>query len=246
MLDVFTLVVPDNERYYIRTLRRSLDKISCAEQKAELRAFFHQESLHGSAHRSYWRGMSEHGTRVERFARLTASVLYEWLEPVLPHRVHVSNVAAIEHINAYLGHVFLAKRLLRNSDPEMRRLFEWHFAEEIEHKGVAFDALAVTYPGYFTRVAGGTLSFAIFHTILVMGTMWLLACRGELFRMRTLSDLYRFWISDGVLLDTLHHIARYMRPSFHPWQLDDYFLAREFLATFELDQARPKQTTEPT
>ncbi len=239
MFDVFTLVVPDNERYYIRTLQRCLPRIGDPAQKKELADFFRQEALHGHAHDQYWKNLRDEGVRIDRFSRVVNTFLYKIVEPVLPDRFQAANVAAIEHVNAYLGHIFLAKQLLRNSAPGMRRLFEWHFAEEIEHKAVAFDALETAYPGYLTRLTGALLTFPLFHLILFSGTMWMLASRGELLRWRTVTDLYRLWIADGVLLDTLRYIGRYLKPSFHPWDEDDYALAQDFLATFEVKPRDP-------
>jgi predicted metal-dependent hydrolase len=232
-LDVYTLLIPDNERYYIRRLKRSVDRIDDAAQKEELAAFFRQEALHGHAHNAYWANLQRDGIRTGHFTRVVNTFLYRIVEPVLPQRLHLANVAAIEHVNAYFGHIFLDRQLLRNADPRMRRLFEWHFAEEIEHKAVAFDALEAVYPGYATRLAGAALTFPLFYTILFAGTAWMLASQGELLRRRTLRDLYGFWVRDGVLRDSLRYIGRYLRPSFHPWDEDDYPLARRFFATFD-------------
>ena len=232
-LDVYTLLIPDNERYYIRRLKRSVDQIDDPAQKEELAAFFRQEALHGHAHNAYWENLRNDGIRTERFTRVVNTFLYRIVEPILPQRMHLANIAAIEHVNAYFGHIFLDRQLLRDADPRLRRLFEWHFAEEIEHKAVAFDALEAVYPGYLTRAAGAALTFPLFYLILFTGTAWMLASQGELMRRRTLSDLYGFWIRDGVLGDSLRYIGRYLRPSFHPWDEDDYPLARRFFATFE-------------
>ena len=232
-LDVYTLLIPDNERYYIRLLKRCVDRIDDPAQKEELAAFFRQEALHGHAHNAYWENLQQGGIRTERFTRVVDTFLYRIVEPILPQRLHLANIAAIEHVNAYFGHIFLDRQLLRDADPRMRRLFEWHFAEEIEHKAVAFDALDAVCPGYLTRLAGAALTFPLFYAILSAGTAWMLASQGELLRRRTLRDLYGFWIRDGVLRDSLRYIGRYLRPSFHPWDEDDYPLARNFFATFE-------------
>ena len=51
--DVYTLLVPDNEAFYIRTLRPCLEKTDDNFEKAELLNFFRQEYLHGVAHKAY-------------------------------------------------------------------------------------------------------------------------------------------------------------------------------------------------
>ncbi len=235
VLDVFTLIIPDNERYYIRTLQRALPRIHDAALRQQVLAFFRQEALHGDAHRRYWTNLRDEGLRLDRFTGAVGALLYRFVEPLLPLRIRVSTVAAIEHVNAYLAHAFLSRGLLADAEPALRRLFQWHFAEEIEHKAVAFDALAAAYPGYATRLCGAAVVFPLFHAVMLAGTVWLLGSRGALFSRQTYADLYRLAISGGLLRDTLHFVGRYLRPSFHPWELDDYDLARAVFARLLAD-----------
>ena len=233
MLDAFTLSIPENERYYIRVLQRCLGRLDDHDLNNELANFIRQEALHGIAHKGFWSFLEHDGIRVSRFVHAANTVLYKWLEPLLPQRVHVAIVAAIEHVNAYTGHTFLSRQLLETADPRLRRLFEWHFAEEIEHKAVAFDTLNALYPGYGTRLAGAALAFPLVYSTLLSGVVWLLASRGELMRWRVMRDAYRLMISQGVLGETLHYLGRYLHPSFHPWEDDDYRLAQPILESFE-------------
>jgi predicted metal-dependent hydrolase len=54
MLNAYTLLVPDNERYYIRALANAMQSISTETQKQEIRKFIRQESSHGKAHQAFW------------------------------------------------------------------------------------------------------------------------------------------------------------------------------------------------
>ena len=236
--DAYTLLVPDNEVYYIRTLRPCMDMIDDQMQKAELLEFFRQESLHGIGHKAYRKTLDKFGLKFEPFVRSTGWLLYDLLEPLQPHRIRVSIVAAVEHINAFLANIVLEHNLMRGAVPEVRELFYWHFVEEIEHKAVAHNALMVCYPGYITRTLGAVLAFPTFFVLSFIGMAYLLLQEGQLFRRRTIYDLFRFWIGDGVLRASLHHIARYFRPSFDPWEVDDLPLAREFSLSIQDKGAR--------
>ena len=147
------------------------------------------------------------------------------MERAQPHRLKMSIVAAIEHVNAVWGNIFLTRDLLAPADPVLRELFSWHFAEEIEHKAVAHRALAAMYPGYFTRVLGGLVAFPLFYLIMLAGTVYLLAGDGELWRRRTVRDLAGLWFRQGFLRDSFHHLLRYLRPDFEPWDVDDLALS---------------------
>ena len=233
LLDAFTLVIPDNERWYIRVLQRSFDRIADPVLKNEVANFIRQEALHGVAHKGYWESLEREGLPVSGFIRCLDLTLYKFLERITPHRVQIAIVSVIEHINGFLGHIFLTHQLLRDADPQMRLLFEWHFAEEIEHKAVAFDALAAVYPGYLTRLLGALMGFFLTYSVLATTTVWLLVRRGVLLRRQTWRDLRQFLREDGVGLDIVYHTMRYFHPSFHPWEEDDYFLAKPILDRFD-------------
>ncbi len=169
--------------------------------------------------------MEAQGCKVRPFVHAVDVLLYKIMEPLQPHRLKMSIVAAIEHVNAVWGHIFLSRDLLAPADLVLRELFSWHFAEEIEHKAVAHRALAAMYPGYLTRAIGGLVAFPLFYLLLLVGTVYLLAGDGELFKRRTMRDLAQLWFRQGFIKDSLYHMLRYFRPGFEPWDLDDLTLS---------------------
>lgn len=230
--DVYTLLVPDNEAFYIRTLRQCEEQFVVKEDKADLQNFFRQESLHGVAHRAYWPKMRELRIDYEGFLRFVNWLLYSVVEPAQSLRIRVSMVAAIEHINASLGNTVLKGDLLGSATRSVRELFYWHFIEEIEHKAVAHNALSKLFPGYFNRILGALIAFPTFYFLSFSGMIYFLAKEKKLLTLNVAKDLFEFWIRNGVLADTVRHLCRYFRVSFDPWDLDDsYLICRsEFLS----------------
>lgn len=222
--DAYTLLVPDNEAFFIRTLTPCVSLMESDSEMAELKHFFRQESLHGVAHKAYSKRMLQLGFPVDRFVGCVNWVLYSLLEPIQPRRMRVSVVAAIEHINASLAHIVLTKDLLRDANSDLKELYYWHFSEEIEHKAVAHRALNRCYPGYMTRMLGAAIAFPSFFFLTFLGMTYLLLQDHQCFNSRTFRDLYRFWISNGVLKETFFHARRYLKISFDPWDLDDKHL----------------------
>ncbi|MCC6708798.1 MAG: metal-dependent hydrolase [Gammaproteobacteria bacterium] len=224
--DVYTLLVPDNESFYIRTLRQcTVDAAIDEFDSAELFRFFRQESLHGIAHRAYWRKMRDLGIEYSDFLRFINWVLYSVVEPKQCLRIRISMVAAIEHVNACLGNTVLKGDLFVNATGSLRKMFYWHFAEEIEHKAVAHKVLDRLYPGYFNRIFGALIAFPAFFCAVFVGTAYLLSKEGKFLTRRTATELFKFWIRDGVLKDLAFHLCRYFRTSFEPWELNDHHLA---------------------
>jgi predicted metal-dependent hydrolase len=230
VLNTYTVLVPGNEGFYIRTLRKALPQFTDTGLEQQTIGFIMQEGQHGVGHRRCWALLSEQGYRFRGFARGVDILAYGFVERVMPLRIRVSMVACIEHVNAYLGHEFLSQQILRDADADMRTLFEWHFAEEIEHKGVSFDVLKHVAPGYLTRLAGVLLTLPLFYLLMTVGALRFMAQDRSLWRATTWRLARRhLWGEHHMVARTLRHIGRYLRPRFHPWQDDDRKLAEQAL-----------------
>lgn len=235
MLNIYTLLVPDNEYYYIRHLNPYVDTLDDRELAQRLLNFCRQEAQHGIGHKAYWKNLDALGLRYRGFVAAIGWFNYTLLEPLIPKCIHLANIACIEHINAYIGQFYLQRDLLRNAEPKMKTLFNWHFAEEIEHKNVAFDVFSSECGNYFIRVLGALLVYPLFYLFNMAGTIYLLAQDRELFRWRSCVDAGRFLFRDGALLHALKNMAAYLKPGFHPSQVDDYELARRVFADRDTD-----------
>ncbi len=223
--DVYSLLVPDNEAFFIRTLKPCTDFSKTEHEKKELLNFLQQESMHGVAHRVHWRKIQESGVVIDQFLKPVNWVLYSVLERAQPKCLRISVVAAIEHINACLAHSVLERNLLKGSPESLRIMFYWHFAEEVEHKAVAHKVLRNLYPGYLGRLAGATIAFPTFYFLCFMGMFWLLAKDRKLFTLDTGRHLFDFWIRQGALITTIRQLSSYFSISFDPWEVNDRHLA---------------------
>lgn len=248
MLNTYTLLVPGNEGYYIRSLRRWMPRISDPAMRAMVTQFLLQEGQHGAGHYRCWRMLEAQGYRFLGFQKPVDFFLYRLLEPVTPLRLRLAMVACVEHVNAYLGHEFLAQDLLADATPELRALFEWHFAEEIEHKHVVFDVLGTLRASWPLRVLAALLALPLFYLLMSAGTVHLLRQDRLLWHRNTWRCLRRhLFARDHMLRRTLGHVVDYLRPGFHPWQHDDSELARAAIARHSSPQAavlRPLPRTE--
>ena len=228
VLNTYTLLVPGNEGYFIRTLKKCLPLLAKASDRAMVKRFLLQEGQHGVGHRRFWSVLEKQGYRIAGFQSKIDAFLYRILEPATPLKLRLSMVACVEHINAYLGHEFLSQNLLRDADPELRALFEWHFAEEIEHRHVAYDVLQTLAPGYALRLLGAAMVLPLFYLLTSIGALYLLAQDGLWLKRATWRSLGRhLFTRDRMAPRTCRHIAAYLRPSFHPRHWGDPGLARE-------------------
>lgn len=238
LLNTYTLLVPGNEGYYIRTLKRCLPAIADPALREAMLRFMQQEGQHGVGHRRCWALLQAQGYRIDAFRRPVDGFLYRVLEPITPQPLRLSMVACVEYVNAYLGHEFLAQSLLRDAEPALRALFEWHFAEEIEHKRVAPDVLRHLSGSHGLRLLGAALVLPLFYLLMTAGTLALLHQDRALYRRATWRQAWRhLWSRDRMLPRTLAHVGAYLRRDFDPDRLDDRALAQDVIARYGADGA---------
>lgn len=236
-IDVYSVVVPANEAFYMRTLAQCLRRIDDPKLVEEGRAFIRQEAEHGVAHKRFWRVLDAHGYRYRTLERIVDIGVFRSAERLLPLSLRMSMVSCIEHINAYMAHEFLRQGILADAHPVARAMQEWHFAEEIEHKSVAFDVLQAVSPGLGMRLAGWMSTTLLFYALMTIGMLLFLAQDGALWRAGTWRGLWRHLGPDhGMARHTLRNLFAYLRPSFHPSQVDDRHLADAVIARYSPPQ----------
>jgi uncharacterized protein len=233
VLNTYTVLVPANEAFYMRTLNACLPLLHSPELRDASTSFIHQEAEHGVAHKRYWRNLEQQGYRFRRFERLVDKLTFRVIEKFAPLSLRVSMVSCVEHINAFVGHEFLSQGILRDAHPEVRAMMEWHFAEEIEHKSISFDVLQAVAPSYAVRFAGLVMTAPLFYTLMTLGMLRFLAQDGLLFRPSVWAQWLRHLGSGHRMLPrTLSHLLAYARPSFHPSQLDNATLAQAVILRY--------------
>lgn len=230
ILNAYTILVPANEGFYVRTLKECMPRIGNEQLQARCRKFIHQEAQHGVAHMRYWDNLDAQGYRFRTFERNVDKLVFRNMEKFGSIKLRVSLVSCVEHINAYLGHEFLSQDILAQADPRVKDLMEWHFAEEIEHRRVAFDLLQAVAPSYGLRVLGFALTAGLFYALMGAQTISLLAQDRMLWRKETWRQLKsHLGARHHMFRRTLRHLFDYLRPGFHPSQMGDDALAEEVL-----------------
>ena len=120
------------------------------------------------------KAMYAQGLSLDRYRRWQNYFSYRLLEPISPRALRLATAAAIEHHNAAIAGFFLRQQFLRGVRlRELRRLFLWHFAEEIEHKEVVFKLLQRVSRSWTLRALGLVASWATFLLYIGIGTLLL-------------------------------------------------------------------------
>jgi hypothetical protein len=227
------LLFPDGERFFIRSVKHYLDACQDDPELVErIRGFFGQEGRHGHEHERFNRILEEHGYDLEGFLSWYRRVAYELVEPNAPAVLRLAVTAAAEHLTASLAQRALTKTVLDNAHPLMADLLRWHAAEEIEHKSVAFDVFQKVDGRYGVRAAGMIIALGLLIFFWQVATRDLLrqeARRGtDLRGYGEAAKLNPIFADESAERRELFRkaVLDYLRPDFHPDQIDDAALAR--------------------
>jgi predicted metal-dependent hydrolase len=222
--DAFSSLLPIGERLFIDSLRRTAADLGDPALEALVASFAQQEGVHGREHRRYNERLRMQGYDIEGWDR-SQKASVQRISTLADPRIPLAVTVAFEHVTASMGQAILAHDLLAGADPEMKAFWEWHSAEEIEHKGAAFDV--------FTRAGGGpdlrraVMAWCLFILGLRMSRRFLHMMRREgklLDRVAWLGGA-RFLLGDtGLARLMAGDLRAFFRKDFHPWAADTYHL----------------------
>lgn len=233
LLNTYTVLVPANEAFYIRTINACLARMPDPALRAAALAFIHQEAEHGAAHKRFWRNLEQHGYRFRGFERLVDRLTFRVMERIAPLSLRLSMVACVEHINAFLAYEFLSQDILADAHPEVRALMEWHFAEEIEHRHVSFEVLRAVAPAYGMRLLGLAAAAPLFYLVMNLGMLRFLSQDRHLLQGSTWRQLWHHLGSGHRMFPrTAKHLWRYAKPGFDPRDLDAAALAQAVIERY--------------
>lgn len=239
-LNAFHVLIPEGERFFIRCVRPYLETLPQGTMRQRCQAFMGQEGWHQVAHRGFWSQLRRQGLPVDRFARIYQTLAFDLLEQrlarFLSDRQRLAVTAALEHYTAVMSSaLFRSDFPVAHFHEEMDRLHRWHGAEELEHKAVAFDLHVSQGGSYVERVGAFLIASAAVAGWSGLG--FATFCAGDPRLPRALrSGLLgpqRWPIRGRALLRLAVDLAAFLRPCFHPDQLDDPPAASAFLATFK-------------
>lgn len=163
--NVGNLLFPTGERFFNDSLRSALPYVTDERIRADIRGFLGQEVTHGNEHERCVERMLDHGIDFRRelaifeAGRKRLNAFVNRLPGPLRRQAVLTMVAATaaaEHFTASLAGYVLAENRWKEAgvEPEMRHLWLWHAAEEIEHRHVAYDVYTHVGGGYVRRVIG--------------------------------------------------------------------------------------------
>ena len=224
---------PRGEAFFIEAVKAHREGAD-PKLEAEIRAFVKQEINHTREHIAFNRLAEDHGYDIKAIDTRVAELL-----ALTKNRPAIANLAvtmALEHYTAMMAAEFLANPAhFKDADPEVRAMWRWHSAEEIEHKGVAFDTW-----NHATRDWTAWRRWKVRSLVMLTVTT-------RFFKNRWKDSLnlleqdgitgwkakwglfsYLAW-KPGIVRRIFPAWLAYFKPNFHPWDHDD----RELIGLYE-------------
>ncbi|HEU0067120.1 MAG TPA: metal-dependent hydrolase [Sphingomonas sp.] len=223
--NALSVTFPKGEGYFVDSVR-AFREDTPPKLRAEINAFIKQEVIHTREHVAFNRHVTDQGYDTRPLERDVDAALA--LTKGRPPIASLAATSALEHFTAMLAHELIANpEHLAGGDAQARGLWLWHAAEEIEHKGVAYDTWL-----------NATRDWPRFRrwrvkSIVMLITTW----RFFTGRARGMTELLRqdgitgpkawarmAWYAfgnPGMARKITGVWAAYFLPGFHPWKHDD-------------------------
>jgi hypothetical protein len=218
-----SITFPLGEKYFIDSVRYFSDRIEDPKLQQEIKGFCGQEGFHRREHILYNNTLcSLRGYDLDYLeGRLENNIALS--KAHYPPIQHLAFTAALEHITAIMAESALADNdpMMNQADPSIKALWNWHAAEEMEHKAVAFDVY---------RAVGGTekmrkkaLRQATLFLVsdIIIGMIHMLRKDKKMWSIRLWMDGWKFlFFKGGILRRIWPAYKAYLIDDFHPWQRD--------------------------
>jgi hypothetical protein len=234
LYNALSATFPEGEAFFVESVRKYREGAP-PKLAAEIKAFTTQEAIHSREHAAFNKAATESGYDLTPLERRL-----QWRLGLMKDRPPIASLAAtmaLEHFTAILAHELLGNPAhLGKAEAEPAALWKWHAAEEIEHKGVAYDTwrhATRDWPRFKRWKVKAKVMLLVTRNFIIdrtVGSLELLRQDGITGPRAWTRLLWFMWIRPGMLRKIFAAWAKYFFPYFHPWNVDD----RHLIAGFDL------------
>ena len=218
--NALSMSFPAGEQFFIDSVRTGLKTLPEAERLKyahEVQGFIGQEATHRRIHALFNGHLARLGydNEIERrtIARRHANAHRD-------PRMHAAATAATEHFTAIFADWILRHpEALEGAEPRLQTLWQWHSAEESEHRCTAFDIHHAMGGSHLWRIRVFRYITTTFLNDVLRQTMRNLWHDGSLFKWSTWRSGARLLFArDGLIRGNYGLWRDYLSPDFHPSQ----------------------------
>jgi uncharacterized protein len=226
--NALSAVFPRGEAFMIESLLPWQSRVPEALAK-DVKIFIEQEAAHSREHAGLNRALIRSGYDIAPLDR----AIRQFVE-FFGRTSELTKLGAtmcIEHLTAIVAAEMLENpKHLEGCEEEVRKLWLWHGIEEVEHKAVAFDVWM-----WATRDWSAARRWATRSGMMcaVSISFFINRSRGQIELLRqdgigwkqALPRMLRYGFGKGGIgRRIMRPWAQFLKPGFHPWQIDDHAL----------------------
>lgn len=219
---------PISEKFFIASVKKFKNDIKNHNLKIQVENFIRQEAYHSGFHDQYNELLIARGYQINRIVS-DVEIIVKFVHLFFSPKQLLAITVACEHFTASLGDYFYRRISVTNWDASYLKLWQLHVIEEIEHKSVAFDVYKEVKGSYITRITAIFLVIIAFTGLFSNALIYLLRKEKKLWKMKTLVNGSQFLFGKrGLFWNFLKWVIQYLKPNFHPWNYNNYFLVTAF------------------
>jgi predicted metal-dependent hydrolase len=220
LFNALSMSFPVGEQFFIDAVRnghKALPAEKQAQYAEEVRGFVGQEATHRRIHALFNGHLDTQGL-VNTWGPRAAERMKLFDGADVRHPLAVT--AANEHFTALLAEWLLAHpQVLEGAEPRLAMMWQWHCAEEAEHKSTAFDIYQALGGDHAWRITWFRRITLVFLGDVLRQTVGNLRRDGTLWRWRTWASAARTLFGRGGLVrESWRPWRAYLRRDFHPSQ----------------------------
>ncbi len=229
-LNAYTMTIPGGETFIVKTMQHFLDQIKDPQLKKDAQGLIGQELSHSNGHMKFIDVIHRQGYSTRFYSAVTEFLTHKILEPTSTPLQGLAFIVGVERINELFAEITLGANQLATAPAEVRALYEWHLAEEIEHKCVVFDTYHEISGSRFWLKYGLYMSFIVNMAYLGFACATFLWQDRKLFSPSTWKSAWRYFFSETRFLPRMWKgLRECARKGFHPSQTDNRHLAEHVL-----------------
>ena len=235
---------PKGEAFFVESVRAFRDAAP-PKLAEEIKGFTTQEAIHSREHDAFNKRAADAGYDLSKLeAQVEKRLAVTRGKPPI---VSLAATMALEHFTAILAHQLLANpRHLEGAEKDTADLWRWHAAEEIEHKGVAYDTwLHATrhWPrGKRWKVKAKVMLYITRNFVVdrTAGALELMRQDGVTGPRAWWLLMTYLWVRPGMFRKIAGAWFKFFVPGFHPWNEDDRALLAAYAESAAGDEPKRK------
>lgn len=243
-VDALIYLLPAAEDFFIAAMRRVKNQIDDQHLQKQIGAFCGQEAHHSSNHKIFNEHLDALGyTKLSSIEKALIKRL-DWLLQKGEHsdffaKLNIALTAGGEHYTSMIAQIVLENpEHLLSKDCEISAMLYWHAVEECEHKALCFDVFQAVSGNYVLRISAYALVTVLFLQAWVRGVSHMYGKDGIGY-ISGGSRLFKALVKRGprggksLLAAFIPTLFNYFRPSFHPSEMNNDYLMKNWIKDYE-------------